>query len=71
MIQDVGYVFYNDEKPLAAGGGYSSECGHTKGVFVNILQVLTSNQLNNYAIISDIRIYFIKKIEADTRKIFL
>ncbi|KAF6026206.1 crn-7 [Bugula neritina] len=31
---DVGYIFYNDEKPLAAGGGVTEKYGHTKGVTI-------------------------------------
>lgn len=27
----VGYIFYNDEKPDAAGGAWSATSGHTKG----------------------------------------
>jgi len=33
FCQDVGYIFYNDEKPLAAGGGVTEKYGHTKGLF--------------------------------------
>lgn len=31
---DVGYIFYNDEKPLSAGGQWSSTSGHTKGTCI-------------------------------------
>ncbi|XP_067942334.1 plancitoxin-1-like [Watersipora subatra] len=31
---DVGYIMYNDEKPIEAGGGITESHGHTKGVTI-------------------------------------